>query len=62
MNPAIIIAAIEGALTLIEKLSPLVRQMFQAGEITVEQQAALSERIKRLSQQDLFDGPEWQVE
>lgn len=62
MNPVIIIAAIEGALTLIEKLSPLVRQLFQQGEITIEQQAEMTDRIKRLSQQQLFDGPEWKVE
>lgn len=61
MNPAFILAAIDGAITLIEKLSPLVAQLFQKGDITVEQQKVLKDRLDALSNPDLFSGPEWQV-
>lgn len=60
MNPALILAAIDGALTLIEKLSPLVQQLFQKGDITIEQQKALKDRMANLNNSELFSGPEWQ--
>lgn len=61
MNPALIIPLLEGALTLIEKMAPVVQQLFQAGEITIEQQKELNDRIKALSASDAFSGPEWEV-
>lgn len=62
MNPALIIAAIDGAIALIEKLTPLVQHLFQKGDITAEQQQALQSRMADLDKLDLFSGPEWKVE
>lgn len=59
MNPAIILAILDGALTIIEKLSPTIKDLFASGEITTEQQDALKARIAALSQDDAFSGPEW---
>lgn len=61
MNPAIVLAAIEGALTLIEKLAPMVSQLFQQGDITIEQQKNLKDRMAALNSSELFSGPEWKV-
>lgn len=62
MNPALIIAAIDGAIALIEKLTPLVQHLFQKGEITVEQQQTLAKRMEDLDRLDLFNAPEWRVD
>lgn len=61
MNPALILAAIDGALTLIEKLGPVLADAFRRGEITLEQQAALDARIAALRPGGTaFAGPEWE--
>ena len=62
MNPALILAAIDGAISLIEKLTPLVQHLFQKGDITIEQQQALMARMDALNELDLFSGPEWRVD
>lgn len=62
MNPILILALLDGAFTLIQKLAPEIRRMTNNGEITVEQQAALQQKIADLSRDDLFSGPEWKAE
>jgi hypothetical protein len=62
MNPALILAAIDGAIALIEKLTPLVQNLISKGEITPEQQDALMNRMDELNRLDLFSGPEWRKE
>lgn len=62
VNPALIIAAIDGAIALIERLTPLVQHLFQKGAITPEQQQSLMARMEDLDRLDLFSGPEWRVE
>lgn len=62
MNPALIIAAIDGAIALIEKLAPLIQNLAQKGDITVEQQQKLADRMADLDRLDLFTGPEWRVD
>ena len=59
MNPLIILALLDGALTMVEKLTPVVKGLFAKGDITVEQQQALLDRIAALSKDDAFSGPQW---
>lgn len=59
MNAQIIMALIDGALSLIERLQPTVKQLFSSGEITIAEQEALQARILALSQDNAFEGPEW---
>lgn len=60
MNPALILALVDGALTLIEKAAPAIADAFRRGEITLEQQAALDARIAALRPGGTaFAGPEW---
>jgi len=58
------ILAINAALTLIEKLLPLVARGVQAGAITPAQQAETRARYLALRAQAdaAFAGPEWKVE
>ena len=62
MNPALILAAIDGAIALIERLTPLVQNLAQRGAITAEQQQALMDRMAALDELGLFSGPEWRVD
>ena len=62
MNPAIILAILDGALSIIEKVAPTFVRLFKSGEISLEDQKAIKDRIDALSNPDLFSGPEWQVD
>lgn len=62
MSAPIIIAIIDGLISMIEKLAPMVQQLASKGEVTVEQQQALMQRMEDLNKLDLFSGPEWRVE
>lgn len=61
MNPALILALVDGALSLIEKFSPVIKELFQKGDITVEQQKAIKDRIDALRSSEAFVGSEWEV-
>lgn len=62
MTPAMMaLAIVDGTLTMLERLFPLITQMVQSGEITVEQQAALKARVDALRTPESFQGPEWQA-
>ncbi len=63
MDPITIIAAANAALALFETLAPKVKELMAKGEVPVEQQAQLMERIKRLRghAEGQFSGPEWEV-
>lgn len=58
------LAAITAALTVVEKLMPLVEQAAKKGDITPEQQKAVRDKYNLLKDQAdrMFEGPEWQVE
>jgi hypothetical protein len=47
MNPIAIVAAVSAALNLVEQLLPTVRELFAAGEISIEQQAELLARNQK---------------
>ena len=61
MNEIILVNA---ALTLIEKLVPVINDAVKNGQVTPEAQAELRNRYTALRTQadTAFTGPEWQVE
>lgn len=61
MDPVTIMAILNGAISAIEALAPKIKEMFQSGQITVEQQQDLMRRLDALRTQD-YSGPEWKVE
>lgn len=63
MNPVAILAATNAALSLAEKLLPLIDQLAAKGEVTPEQQAELLARYNSLKTQadGQFTGPAWQL-
>lgn len=62
MSPAIILAILDGALSIVEKVAPTIASLFKTGQITTEQQQAIKARIDALYSPDLFSGPEWKVD
>lgn len=63
-NAAAVIAAINGAATILEILLPLVQKYVQSGEITVEQQAQLLAKIEAMRPtptNDPFNAPHWKL-
>lgn len=62
MKPEVAMAAIDGALSLIEALAPYVQELVQKGDITIEAQKTLKARMVNLNNAGLFSGPEWQTE
>ena len=62
MEATAIIAIVEGALTILEQVSPLIQQAVQQGAITATQQQAIYDRVQALRDAATsFGGPEWQV-
>jgi hypothetical protein len=62
MDPKTIIALADGALGLVETLAPHIAAMVRSGQITVEQQKTLDDRIAALRPGgSAFAGPEWQA-
>jgi hypothetical protein len=55
------IAAFNAALALIETLAPVVKQAFNSGVITKEQQQEQLAKIDALRRHDYFTGPAWEV-
>ncbi len=63
MDPKVVLAALNGALGLVESLGPLVQKMVQAGEISKETQQEVDDRISALRPGGVaFAGPEWNIE
>jgi hypothetical protein len=62
MEPAAILAIIDGALLIIQKAVPAAQAMFSSGEISAQDQAALKAKIDSLRDGTAFSGPEWKVE
>lgn len=62
METAAIIAIIEGAFTIIEKVTPALQQAFQKGEVTAEQQTALLAKVEALRSATAFSGPGWEID
>lgn len=61
MEAAAILAIIDGALTILEKVAPQLQQAAQTGTITPDEQAAVLARVEALrSSGSAFSGPEWQ--
>lgn len=63
MDPITIIAAANGGIQLVEALLPLIQQLAQKGDISVDQQAQLLARYNSLKAKadGQFSGPEWQI-
>jgi hypothetical protein len=60
MEAAAILAIIEGALTILEKVAPELEAAVQSGDITKEQQGAVYSRAGNLRPGGTaFSGPEW---
>lgn len=53
------IAAVEAAISLVETLVPKVAAAFRKGEVTVEEQAALSARIDLIRSGEAFKPSHW---
>ena len=51
MQPAVILALIEAAIALVEKIPSTVQALKQSAELTPEQEAQLDERIAKLKDQ-----------
>jgi hypothetical protein len=51
MQPAVILALIEAAIALVEKIPSAVTALKQSAELTPEQEAQLDERIAKLKDQ-----------
>jgi hypothetical protein len=60
MDPIMILAAMDGALLLVERLAPLLAAMGANGQITVEQQQRLQQRIEEIRNGQAFSGAHWQ--
>ena len=60
MDPITIMALANGLIGLLETLAPKVKELFNNGDITAEQQAELLKRIDALRVKD-YSGPEWKV-
>lgn len=61
MNPVLIVGAVNGALSIVEQLMPLIKEQTQKGEITAEQQAALMARIDAIRSGKFFETPQWEL-
>jgi len=62
MNASVVLAVIDGALRIMERLWPELARLGTAGEISAEDQAALRARVDRLrAGGQAFEGPEWEV-
>ena len=62
MEAAAIIAAVEAAITIAEKLAPMIQAGIAKGEISPEVQSALDARIAALRPGGTaFAGPEWKL-
>lgn len=59
MEAAAIIAAVDAAITIIEKLSPGIKAAFNKGEISAADQQALLDRLNKIRSADAFTGKEW---
>ena len=64
MDPIAVFAALKAALSLAEELSPIVAELAQNGEITVEQQAEVQAAYASLKSRadGQFLGREWDIE
>ncbi len=61
MNANLILAVVDGALRVLEKIWPEFVKLGVQGEISVEAQAEMTARINRLRVTEAFSGPEWEV-
>jgi hypothetical protein len=62
MEATAIIAIVQGALTILEQVAPVVEQAVQKGTITASQQQAIYDGVQALrNAATSFGGPEWQV-
>jgi len=62
MEGKVALAAVNGALDLVEALGPIIKDMVKQGQITPEQQQAVDDRVTSLRPGGVaFAGPEWQI-
>jgi hypothetical protein len=62
MEPAALLAIIDGALLIIQKAVPAAKELFQSGDVTAEQQAALKSRIDSIRDGSAFSGDAWKID
>jgi len=64
MDPITVIAVINGSMSLVKSLLPVIDQMVQSGEITPAQQAEARAAYESLKAQadGQFQGPHWQID
>lgn len=60
MDPITILAIANGAVGILEKLAPAIKTAFSSGEISLDDQKALKDRIDAIMGSDAFSGPEWE--
>lgn len=54
-----ILAAINGALAILDNLVPVGEQLFKGGEVTTDAQQQLADRIQTIRDGSAFSGPQW---
>lgn len=54
-----ILAAINGALAILDNLVPVGEQLVKGGEQSTEAQQALADRIQQIRDGSAFSGPQW---
>jgi hypothetical protein len=62
MEPAAILAIIDGALLIIQKAVPAAQQLFSSGEVSAEDQAALKAKIDSIRDGSAFSGDAWKID
>jgi hypothetical protein len=64
MDPITIITVVSSSMKLVEKLLPVIDDLFQSGQITAEQQQQVRSQYESLKTQSegQFSQPHWQIE
>jgi hypothetical protein len=62
VEPAAILAIIDGAMLIIQKAVPAAQQLFQSGDVTAEQQAALKSKVDAIRDGSAFSGDAWKID
>lgn len=60
MSPALILAILDGAIAIVEKLLPEIQKLAAGGQISAEDQAKVRARVDALRKPEAFTGAEWE--
>lgn len=61
MDPVTVITLAISAAKVVKDLAPEIRRLFEAGEITAQQQQELLAEINAIRTHAAFTGPEWEL-